>query len=225
MDYILSIHTATETAIAALSLGSEVVASVENTGAKNHASFLHPAIGQMMLNNKLNFNQLSAIAVTNGPGSYTGIRVGMAAAKGLCFATGIPLITINTLEVMAYSAIIAQPNAESLYGPMIDARRMEVFTAVYDIQLKEIISPSAVILTEPGFLNAVSDKKIFFFGNGSEKFKPLASGNACFLNQEISANALAGMAFEKYQKKQFNSAAYAEPLYLKEFQSTSIPSK
>src|SRR5665647_1745116 len=146
MALILNIDTATESAIISISEKDKIIDSVTNSNQKDHASFLQPAIKNLLQKADLSINKLNAIAVTAGPGSYTGLRVGMASAKGLCYALKIPLITINTLEVMALSSLKQIHDPSALYCPMIDARRMEVFTAVYDHHLTEIIKPCSMIL-------------------------------------------------------------------------------
>jgi tRNA threonylcarbamoyladenosine biosynthesis protein TsaB len=171
MNYILNIHTATETAMVNICNGPEVLATLFNQDTKQHASFLHTAIDQLLSENQIQMHQLKAIGVSNGPGSYTGIRVGLAAAKGLSYALQIPMITFNTLEVMAITAVNEIKNEDAYYCPMIDARRMEVYTAVYNYQLKEIISPQAMILSENSFEEIAQQQEVIFFGNGSEKFK------------------------------------------------------
>src|SRR5688572_23118107 len=147
MPLILNIDTATENATISISENENVVNFLSSNNQKDHASFLQPAIKQLLALNNFSIEQLNAISVTIGPGSYTGLRVGLATAKGLCYALNIPLITSGTLEVMALSVIKQTEEPESyLYCPMIDARRMEIFTGVYDHNLNEIIRPSAITL-------------------------------------------------------------------------------
>ncbi len=222
MDYILNIHTATETAIVNIYDGEKVLATSVNTNSKEHAAYLHTAIHKILQENDISINQLKAIGVTNGPGSYTGIRVGLATAKGLCYALKIPLITFNTLEVMALSATENIQDRNALYCPMIDARRMEVFTAVYDYDLKEVMPPSAIIISENFLEELLHPQPIYFFGNGSEKFKNIGKNisGSYFIKQEIASKGLCKVVSGKYQRKEFDDIAYAEPLYLKEFYST-----
>jgi tRNA threonylcarbamoyladenosine biosynthesis protein TsaB len=148
MSYILNIHTATEIAIANLTKNGIVIGTFTNYDTKRHAVFLHTIIHELLQTNNVDIKQLSAVGVSVGPGSYTGLRVGLAAAKGLCYALGISLITFNSLELMALSAAMLIEDKNALYGPMIDARRMEVFTAVYNYLLKELIPPTVLILSE-----------------------------------------------------------------------------
>ena len=221
MDYILNIHTATETAIVNICNGPEILATLFNPDTKQHASFLHTAIEQLLSENKIQMHQLKAIGVSNGPGSYTGIRVGLAAAKGLSYALQIPMITFNTLEAMALTTINEIKNERTYYCPMIDARRMEVYTAVYNYHLKEMIPPQAMVLTGNSFEEISQQQEVVFFGNGSEKFKLLASDLKRIFStvNEISSDSLGEIAWKKYLEHSFADIAYSEPLYLKDFHS------
>ena len=159
---------------------------------------------------------LDAIGVTSGPGSYTGIRVGLATAKGLCYALKIPLITYNSLEVMAISATNFAKDNTAFYCPMIDARRMEVYTAIYNYDREEIIPPSAIILNENSFAEILDYHKIFFSGSASDKFRLISHHpNAAFINQEVSAESLAIISWKKYVNHDFENIPYAQPLYIK----------
>ena len=219
MDYILNIHTATERAIVAICNGKTILDTMTNEDPKGHAAFLHEAIHKVLHNNDISIDSLNAIGVTNGPGSYTGIRVGLAAAKGLCYALQIPLITFSTLEAMAVSAIEEIKDKNAFYCPMIDARRMEVFTALYDADINPVEQPAAKILADGSYLEYLAARPIYFFGNGSAKLQNLIHDhqNAHFISSEIEANGICKISFEKYKKCQFDSVAYAEPSYLKEF--------
>ena len=149
MNYILNIHTTAEKAIVNISNENQVIGTSVNSEQKEHAGFLHTAIKNILDENHINIAELKAVGVTGGPGSYTGIRVGLATAKGLCFALQIPMMMYNSLELMAFSAIENfEKDKQALFCPMIDARRMEVFSAIYDNELKEILSPAAVVLDE-----------------------------------------------------------------------------
>ena len=151
MAYLLNIHSATETAIINLMAGQEILSTLCNHETKQHAFFLHTAIKELLREQGIGIKNLNAIGVSSGPGSYTGIRVGLATAKGLCYALNIPLITYNSLELMALSARNNAKDEIAFYCPMIDARRMEVYTAIYNFNMEEIESPSAQILTENFF--------------------------------------------------------------------------
>lgn len=161
--------------------------------------------------------QLEAVAVSAGPGSYTGLRIGMAAAKGLCYALNCPLITINTLQMMA-AAAAAEPT--SLLCPMIDARRMEVFTGLYTRELEEVLPAQALVLDQDSFATELETTTITFFGNGSAKFqKLLQHPNAVFKNITADASHLAGFAHRAFLQQAFTDLAYSEPFYGKAFYS------
>ena len=167
-------------------------------------------------------DQLDAIAVVNGPGSYTGLRVGMASAKGMCYALNKPLITIGSLELMAASAIAQQiiVDTEILFCPMIDARRMEVFTALYTGDMKVIIEPCALILNEDLFASELAQHSIIFSGNGSDKFMTITqSQNAVFKKIKVDVNILVQLTSKLASSKHFTPLAYSEPLYVKDFYS------
>jgi tRNA threonylcarbamoyladenosine biosynthesis protein TsaB len=220
VSYILNIDTAVVSASLCLAKDDQVLKLKVNPSQKDHASWLHVAIKEMMEEAGLSLNELDAIAVSSGPGSYTGLRVSMATAKGLCYALQKPLITVSTLKMMAVAAIDASTD---LLCPMIDARRMEVFTAVYDHSLVEILSPVNIILEKESFKEQLHTSSILFFGNGSEKFKSLVTdSNAVFQNLEANAEHMTGLSFSQFEKKEFADLAYAEPYYGKAFYTTFV---
>jgi tRNA threonylcarbamoyladenosine biosynthesis protein TsaB len=222
---ILNIDTATDQASVSISKDGSVLGTLENNEQKDHAAWIQMAINTLLQKEGYTMQQLQAIAVTAGPGSYTGLRVGMATAKGLCFALQIPLITINTLQVMANAAIdqwlskAANMQPPLCFCPMIDARRMEVFTAVYDEALQEIVAPKAMILDELSFKEELNDRSLICFGNGSLKWKNVSRyPNVLFIDEKIDiAKSLAKLASHLYLSQNFANLAYAEPVYLKEF--------
>jgi tRNA threonylcarbamoyladenosine biosynthesis protein TsaB len=220
MPLLLHTDTATENATVAISKDDGIIDFITNDKQKDHASFLHPAIKGLTEANNISVKQLDAISVTEGPGSYTGLRVGMSAAKGLCYALQVPLITLSTLTAMALSVIedTSQPEL-FFYCPMIDARRMEVFTAMFDHQLNEIQSPRAIVL-EPGYFEkGAQHKRIIFSGNGAKKMEQIAthSPNFFFSEKHISPSALLKLAIKKFRVKMFADVSNADPLYIKEF--------
>lgn len=224
MALILNIDTATEFASVCIINENEVIAYEENLEQKGHASFLQPAIKKLMNNGQWTMDNLDAIAVTNGPGSYTGLRVGLASAKGLCFALNKPLILLNTLEVMALASIeefvigSTKLANETLFCPMIDARRMEVFTALYHKNLNTIIAPCAMILDNQSFAEELKNNTIVFSGSGSNKLQELNFGeNAIISNVLYSAKNMIELSLKKYQQKEFADLAYSTPDYHKEF--------
>jgi tRNA threonylcarbamoyladenosine biosynthesis protein TsaB len=228
MSLILNIDTAVETASISLAENGIVLQAEENSIQKDHAAWLHPAIQNLMKAASKDFDQLNAVAVDHGPGSYTGLRVGLAAAKGFCYSLNIPMIAVNSLEILASSALNTlndQNNIVSfgeikslLIAPMIDARRLEVFTAVYDSELKEVLAPTALILSEDSYTDLLEWHKILFLGNGSIKFQSLChSANAIFHKLNLNCSAMAELSYKYFIGNNFVGIAYAEPLYLKEF--------
>ncbi|MBI2730714.1 MAG: tRNA (adenosine(37)-N6)-threonylcarbamoyltransferase complex dimerization subunit type 1 TsaB [Sphingobacteriales bacterium] len=228
MALILNIDTSAETASVSLSNNGSLIKIFSNNQPKDHASFIQQAIKSLLLEASIDINDLSAIAVTEGPGSYTGLRIGMASAKGLCYALNIPLITLSTLKVMTNAAIIQlQKTGETiepgdLFCPMIDARREEVFTAVIDKQLEYIIKPTPLILTAEVFIGQLSTCKIFFYGSGSFKFKKLCNHpNAQFIHVSFNAMDMIFLAHQCFSLKTFADFAYTEPYYGKDFHSSA----
>lgn len=215
MAIILNIDTAVETASICLAKDSAALHFNKNDKQKDHAAWLHVAIKEMCQSTRTGLSTLDAIAVTIGPGSYTGLRIGLAAAKGICYALNKPLIAVNTLLMMANAAKEASAN---LLCPMIDARRMEVFTAIYSKSLQEIMEPRAIVLDENTFTDELLKNKICFFGNGSEKLKSInKSPNAIFNTVVSDASHMAGLSEKYFADTRFADLAYTEPLYLKDF--------
>lgn len=223
MSLILNIDTATEHAGVCLSLNGQVRALQETFEQKNHASFLQPAIQQVVKEAGYTLHQLDAIAVSAGPGSYTGLRVGLASAKGLCYALNKPLIMLNTLTIMASASIQAREKEGAdtdgyLFCPMIDARRMEVFTATYTAGLEEVEAGTAKILDESSFIDVLNNKTVIFTGSGSIKAKNIIKHpNAVFAETSYSVGEMAVLSGEAYKTAKFSNLAYSTPFYLKEF--------
>jgi tRNA threonylcarbamoyladenosine biosynthesis protein TsaB len=222
MSLILNIDTASEHAHTSIAADGHVLCALHNESQKDHAAFLQTAIEQLAISANIKLKDIDAVAVTAGPGSYTGLRVGMASAKGLCYALKIPLITIGTLEILALSALhqFADSNENILYCPMMDARRMEVFTAMYKHDLSICLQPCAMILDESSFEKELSEYKIMFFGSGSAKWDKLCKHeNAMFKMVPVSPKSLSQSAYTRFLENNFTELAYSEPAYLKEFQS------
>lgn len=218
MALILHIDTSVEGSSVCLASDAVLLQPALSNRQKDQPGWLHTSIRQLMEDRKLGMNELEAVAVAIGPGSYTGLRVGLSAAKGLCFALNIPLIAINTLEMMAFS--IDRNENDALLCPMIDARRMEVFTAVYDSKLKEVMAPCAMILDGTNFDRLLANHKMIFSGNGSAKLKQVLSHPNAFFSQKAStAEDLVHLAGQCFLEKRFANLAYTEPLYVKEFYS------
>lgn len=223
MAYILHIDTATEIAQVALAKDGQLIASATHAEQKDHAGFLQPALASLLSEAGIGFAQLAAVAVTDGPGSYTGLRVGMASAKGLCYALQIPLITLGTLHLMAASALeqISTAAPDFLLCPMIDARRMEVFTAVFDKKLEIILPPTPLVLEENSLADTFLNHPVYCFGSGAAKFEPICPPQVAFLqNFNISMSIFGQISFQLFENQQFSSTAYAEPAYNKAFFST-----
>jgi tRNA threonylcarbamoyladenosine biosynthesis protein TsaB len=220
---ILNIDTATDIASVCISKDGQAIAYRQNNKQKEHASFVHAAIGSMVEEAEKELKQLDAFGVTAGPGSYTGLRVGLATAKGFCYALNKPLITINTLEVMTQAALSEEQGASDinlLYCPMIDARRMEVFTAIYNNRKETLLPPTALVLESSTFKDLMSNSAITFFGSGSNKFKEIiCNANAEFQHINYNAKHLGILADLAFFKQEFSDVAYAQPKYLKEFHS------
>jgi tRNA threonylcarbamoyladenosine biosynthesis protein TsaB len=219
MAVILNIDTAVETASLCLSDDDKPVGLTINESRNDQAAWLHRAIHQLTQEQGISLNQIEAVAVSIGPGSYTGLRLGLSAAKGLCYALNIPLITIGTLKMMAYAV---SEESSGLICPLIDARRMEVFTAVYDKSFSEVIKPVAMIINENSFHEILSSGRITFCGNGVKKLQSVLShDNAAFSTTIATAAHLPYFAIKQLREKNFTELAYSEPLYIKEFYTVS----
>lgn len=222
MAFILHIETALENASVLLLNEREIIASEISTEQKNHASFLFVAIQQVLDKASLSLQNIDAISVSNGPGSYTGLRVGLSAAKGLCYSLHKPLILLNTLELMAVQQINnINQNEEVLFCPMIDARRMEVYCGIFNNKLEPILPLQACILEENSFSDILEKNKIIFFGSGSNKFQKLTKSNhSIFSDFNNSINGLVNYISKAYQNQAFSNISYCEPFYLKEVYTT-----
>ena len=227
---ILLIDTAQELGMVALAKEGRVILSEENKIAKEHAAWLHPAISRILAGAKITIRELSAVAVVAGPGSYTGLRVGMAAAKGFCYALKIPLITGNSLALMAEAMKGEARENNALICPMIDARRDEVFTALYqlvighpssvigDVSLTEILPPQAMILDKNAFDSYLSGNRIIFSGTGAVKLeKMINSSQAIFKSQSIIIQSFATLSQLDFDAGKWADPVFSAPVYLKEF--------
>lgn len=214
MSIILNIDTAVQTASVCLSENEKIIGLKVNPSQKDHAAWLHVAIKKLLQEKDIDLHQLTAVAISAGPGSYTGLRVGMAAAKGLCYALQIPLISINTLQMMA----VAAESATHFICPMIDARRMEVFTALFDENLNELMPATNSIVTENFFSNILEKQIIVFCGNGSSKFQAITNHpNAVFKQVNATAQHMTGLSYKKLISTSFSNLAYSVPAYSKDF--------
>ena len=224
MALILNIDTATRNCSVALSKDNELI-SIRQTKVENsHSSMLTVFIEEILKENKIKPSDLDAIAVSMGPGSYTGLRIGVSTAKGLCYGISKPLISLNTLKIMAFGMIRKYNDSKTLYCPMIDARRMEIYTALFDSQLKEIEKTSALIIDSETFSSILKTNKVVFFGDGAAKCKDLYkdNSNAIFIDDfEISAEYMISLSNAKFFANEFENTIYFEPYYLKDFVGTT----
>jgi tRNA threonylcarbamoyladenosine biosynthesis protein TsaB len=216
-EYILNIETSTKACSVALFSGKQLVSHKEHVEEKfSHSEKLSLYMLEVLDLAKITFTDLSAIAISMGPGSYTGLRIGVSTAKGLCYALDIPLISISTLQAMAYG--ISLTKKSDVFCPMIDARRMEVYSAFYNAKNKLIRKIQADIIDEKSYQKELTDK-VLFFGDGSEKLhETIIHDNASFVsNFHPSAKFLGPLAYKKFQETDFEDTAYFEPYYLKDF--------
>jgi tRNA threonylcarbamoyladenosine biosynthesis protein TsaB len=219
MSLILNIDTALDSASVCLAKDNELLHMAVNENQKDHAMWLHTAIADILQKTGHTVSELQAVAVSIGPGSYTGLRVGLASAKGFCYALNIPLIAVSTLKMIAV-AVKEEAAGVNLICPMIDARRMEVFTNLYDQLLAEKNTARAMIIDENSFSAILESNRILFCGDGSKKLqKIITSPNALFSNTIANASHLAQLSFNCFRNNEFASLAYIEPSYIKEFYS------
>ena len=224
MALILSIDTSINIASVSLAIDGVLIAKEINTDTKSHGSFIQIAITKLFIEAQKKLQDVDAIAVVNGPGSYTGLRVGLATAKGLCFTLNKPLILLNTLEVLAQATIsrlktsgVGADLSNYLICPMIDARRMEVFMAIYDTDLNERKAPCALILNDQSFDNWLTSQKIVFTGNGHQKLKEiLTHPNVLFDDEQDVLSSISVMAEKLIRKNKQVNLAYSEPFYIKD---------
>ncbi len=215
MSIILNIETATKNCSVALAKEGKTLACKEIAEQNfSHAEKLHVFIEELLVENNLQFSDLNAIAVSQGPGSYTGLRIGVSSAKGFCYALNIPLIAIDTLQLLAKQIQIE----EGIIIPMIDARRMEVFTAIYNKNHQQVRSTQAEIIDENSYQEI--SEKIHLVGDGTEKFKNTLTHERFVFHSDVifpSAKEMSKLSFERYKISDFVDVAYFEPYYLKDF--------
>jgi tRNA threonylcarbamoyladenosine biosynthesis protein TsaB len=221
MSIILCMDTATKACSVSL-LSEEEVLTERNLIAEGyvHAEKLHVLIDEVLKEVGLTPRELSAVAVGKGPGSYTGLRIGVSAAKGLAYGADIPLISIPTLQMMSAMALESTSNSKGVLRPMLDARRMEVYSAAYDLELKEVDACKALLLEEEPFEEELDKGPVYFFGDGMAKSRELLSAhsNARFIEEVYpKSSAAKSLVFAKFSIEEFEDVAYFEPFYLKEF--------
>ena len=229
MAVILNIETSTTVCSAALTAEGMVLCHFEDFKGQNHAALLSGYIKRCLDHARDHEMKLDAIAVSTGPGSYTGLRIGLSEAKGLAFALDIPLIGVDTLQLLAVSAMFNHDiDPDALLVPMIDARRMEVYTAVYDFALSPLLSPQPLILDTDSYSQWLSEgHPMVFFGNGSDKARDvITSPLARFIPDIVPlASDMLALAERAWMNRQFLDLAYSTPAYLKEFQATKPKSR
>jgi len=213
--YILNIETSTKNCSVTLAKeGNTVIIKEIAEQNFSHSEKLHLFIDEILKQARISYKDLSAIALSKGPGSYTGLRIGTSTAKGLCFALDIPLIALDSLQILARQVT----HKDGLIIPMIDARRIEVYTATFDSNYNKISKTQALVIDENSFSQIT--QTAYFIGDGAEKCKPfLQRENFIFLDKIIypSAQEMSLLSFEKFLAQEFEDIAYFEPFYLKEF--------
>lgn len=223
MSLILQIETSTISCSVGLARDGKMLSGRTISQRNIHAEVITVFIGEILAENNISFTELDAVAVSSGPGSYTGLRIGVSTAKGLCFSLDKPLIAVETLKAMAAGYLSRFGNLDEkpiLLCPMIDARRMEVYTALFDQDLNQIQPTSAEIITAESFKEVLNQHKIIFFGDGAMKCSAVLNQqhNAVFIDNFINNAAdLTTLAAEKFESQIFEDVAYFEPFYLKDF--------
>ena len=232
MALIINLESSTEVCSVSLSENGELTDYIEDTNGQNHSRLLSVFVDSLMNRNKLTFSDIDAVAVSKGPGSYTGLRIGVSLAKGICYGSNLPLIAISPLEAMAsyvrknLSDFGLNDLKNPLFCPMIDARRMEVYTAIYNQQGEEINPVSTEIIDEHHFSSLLKDHQLIFFGNGAKKCREkVSSPNAYFIDDlKTSAQFMCPLAEKAFENNDLADLAYFEPFYLKDF-IAGIPKK
>lgn len=231
MSLILQLETSTSVCSVSLSKEAEIISFREESEGRNHAALLTILIEKVLKDAKCHVKDLSAIAVSKGPGSYTGLRIGVSVAKGMSYALSIPLISVDTLKMMANGYLIQnpdlQPMPDVLLVPMIDARRMEVYSAIFTTKLEEARPVKAEIIDENSFQNEREKNQLVFFGDGAAKCSEVLTKERLTVdnNYTVSSRDMTSIAFEKYKLEDFEDVAYFEPFYLKDFIATTPKNK
>lgn len=227
MITILQIETSTKYCSVAVSKNGETINLKIAAGQNLHAGSLTLFIDEVMAQSGMQYADLDAVAVSKGPGSYTGLRIGVSTAKGLCYALDKPLIAVDTLQMMAHGFLQTYPEHNDLVCPMIDARRLEVYTALYSPMGDELESVTAKIIDENSYAAELRASKITFIGDGAAKCAPVIdNSNASFLTENFNTAAnMSALAYQRFQTGTFEDVAYFEPFYLKDFMITESKKK
>ena len=229
MALILSIETSENTCSVALGNEYELLGTLEVTDGKSHASMLTILIQKLLEEKDIDYSELKAVAVSKGPGSYTGLRIGVSAAKGICYALNIPFLALNTLQIMSIGIIqsgyLRKHNISSdnhLLCPMMDARRMEVYTAFFNLEAEPIGEIQALVLDSTSFNTELDKMPVIFFGSGSAKCDGLIEHSNAIFVQGINPHAsnMVSAAYDTFLQNKFEDLAYFEPFYLKDFVAT-----
>lgn len=223
MSFILNIESSSTNCSVSLTKNGDLISIKENNDEKySHSTKLHSFINEVISDSKITINELSAIAVSRGPGSYTGLRIGVAAAKGLCFSLDIPLISVSTLLILSKQIKISS----GLILPVLDARRNEVYSAIYDANYKLVKKESPKLIDSKSFENFSNDNQLYFIGSGQQKCRELikSNNNLIFHNNESlpSSKEMADISYQKFISSDFEDLAYFEPAYLKNFILDSV---
>jgi tRNA threonylcarbamoyladenosine biosynthesis protein TsaB len=226
---ILNIETTGENCSVVLSEGNSVINVKERKEGKSHASMLAVFIDEILQEENISIRDLDAVSISKGPGSYTGLRIGVSTAKGLCYGAGIPLISVHTLQALSQyllehtSEFNFQLTADTFIVPMIDARRMEVYSAVFDNKNQFVRDVQAEVIDETSYKEILQKRPVVFFGSGAEKCKGMISHeNAIFLDHiDVSAINMVTLSNYQFENKRFEDIAYFEPFYLKDFRATT----
>ena len=223
MSFILNIESSSTICSVSLTKNGDLISIKENNDEKySHSTKLHSFINEVISDSKITINELSAIAVSKGPGSYTGLRIGVAAAKGLCFSLDIPLISVSTLLILSKQIKISS----GLILPVLDARRNEVYSAIYDANYKLVKKESPKLIDSKSFENFSNNNQLYFIGSGQQKCRELikSNNNLIFHNKETlpSSKEMADISYQKFISSDFEDLAYFEPAYLKNFILDSV---
>ena len=223
MSYILAVETATKVCSVALFQNGTMLHLKEEHGNYSHAENLAVFTQEVLASAKITTTELSAVVVSKGPGSYTGLRIGASFAKGICYSCNIPLIAIDTLNALALGWVEKNPDSTPIIIPMIDARRMEVYSALYSNQLECLEAVAANVIDEHSYLNVLEKKEVYFIGDGAAKCKEAfaINSNANIIEDfTCSARYMTELAELKFNANKFEDVAYFEPFYLKDFVAT-----
>ncbi|MDR1343211.1 MAG: tRNA (adenosine(37)-N6)-threonylcarbamoyltransferase complex dimerization subunit type 1 TsaB [Prevotellaceae bacterium] len=219
MALLLCIESSAEVCSVALARNGEALVLKESAAERDHAKLLAPFVAAALGEAGVAPQQLDAVAVSKGPGSYTSLRIGTSVAKGLCYGTGRPLVAVGSLHALAALAA-AKPELrpDDLLRPLLDARRMEVYTALFDAHGAQLAEVTAQVVDENGFAGELKERRVVFFGSGADKCRPVVrSANAVFVEVQASASGMVKLAEQLFAEKQFEDIAYFEPFYLKNF--------